>query len=46
AGGADFRGAILNHTNFNGMDMTSAQIDAAQEKAFSGAKNLDRAFRE
>ena len=46
AGGADFRGAILDRTNFNGADMTSARIDAAQEKAFAGAKNLERAFRE
>ncbi|MGH6864497.1 MAG: pentapeptide repeat-containing protein, partial [Methylocella sp.] len=46
AGGADFRGAILDHTNFSGTDMTSARIDAAQDKAFAGAKNLERAFRE
>jgi len=46
AGGADFRGAILDHTNFNGTDVTSARIDAAQEKAFAGAKNLERAFKE
>ena len=46
AGGADFRGAILDHTNFNGTDLTSARIDAAQEKAFAGAKNLERAFKE
>jgi uncharacterized protein YjbI with pentapeptide repeats len=46
AGGADFRGAILDHTNFNGTDLTSARIDAVQEKAFAGAKNLERAFKE
>ena len=46
AGGADFRGAILDHTNFNGTDLTSARIDTAQEKAFAGAKNLERAFKE
>jgi len=26
--------------------LTSARIDAAQEKAFAGAKNLERAFKE
>jgi hypothetical protein len=41
-----FRGAIVDHTNFNGTDVASARIDAAQKKAFSGAKNLDRAFTE
>jgi uncharacterized protein YjbI with pentapeptide repeats len=46
AGGADFRGAILDHTNFSGTDLTSARIDAAQEKAYAGAKNLERAFKE
>ncbi|MGH6935520.1 MAG: pentapeptide repeat-containing protein, partial [Methylocella sp.] len=46
AGGADFRGAILDHTNFNGTDVASARFDAAQEKAFANAKNLERAFRE
>jgi uncharacterized protein YjbI with pentapeptide repeats len=46
AGGADFRGAILDHTNFSGTDVASARIDAAQEKALSGAKNLGRAFKE
>jgi uncharacterized protein YjbI with pentapeptide repeats len=43
---ADFRGAILDHTNFNGKIMTSARIDAAQENAVAGGKNLERAFME
>jgi uncharacterized protein YjbI with pentapeptide repeats len=46
AGGADFRGAIFSNTNLTGTDMASARFDAAQEKAFAGAKNLERAFRE
>ncbi len=46
AGGADFRGAIFGQTNLTGTDVASARIDAAQEKDFAGAKNLERAFRE
>jgi len=37
-------GTALDHTNFNGTDMTSARIDAAQEKAFTGGKNQEPAF--
>jgi uncharacterized protein YjbI with pentapeptide repeats len=46
AGGADFRGAILDHTDLTQTDVTSARIDKAQEKAFSHADNLQRAFME
>ncbi|SFK62708.1 pentapeptide repeat-containing protein [Methylocapsa palsarum] len=46
AGGADFRGAALGGANLDDLDVTSARIDLAQEKALARAKNASRAFRE